>query len=146
MSSLAVGILVAVLVTMVIHFWVQANKHRADAERFRVAIVDQDFPLHFDAVARLIHANAVRHGFWPTNRNKGEVIALIHSEASELLEAVRNHIPAEDFSGEMEECADIIIRTMDYAFGYYPGLSLGEAITKKAHTNLKRPHKHDKDF
>ncbi len=32
-----VGIIVFVLVVLVVHFWVQANKHRADANRFRKA-------------------------------------------------------------------------------------------------------------
>jgi len=40
-----------------------------------------------------IHCNAIRHGWWETNRPFAEVIALIHSELSEALEAHRNNKP-----------------------------------------------------
>jgi NTP pyrophosphatase (non-canonical NTP hydrolase) len=37
------------------------------------------------------HDNAVEHGWWEEDRNFGELLALIHSEASEVLEDYRNH-------------------------------------------------------
>lgn len=135
------------LILFSIHMVITKKKLKEDNDRLRIAVIENDFPITFDAVARQIHANAVRHGFWPDNgRNKGEAIALIHSEASELLEAVRQRIDINDSGGEMEECADIVIRVMDYAHGYYPGMSLGSAIVDKCNQNISRPTKHGKEF
>ena len=92
---------------------------------------------------------SAEHGFWDSlPRNKGEMIALMHSELSEALEAARHgnppseHIP--DFSGEEEEMADAVIRIMDYCAGH--GLRLGEAIHAKYHFNVNRPKMHGKKF
>lgn len=75
--------------------------------------------------------------------NKGEKIALMHSENSEALEGIRKpgpdkHCP--QFSNEVIELADDIIRKMDYA--EYYGLPLAEAIIAKAEFNKTRAHKH----
>lgn len=78
-------------------------------------------------------------------RNAGELIALMHSELSETLEAVRksltsDHIPR--FSGEEEEIADTLIRLLDYAGGR--GLRLGEAFEAKMKYNATRAdHKYE---
>ena len=39
--------------------------------------------------AKEVHANAVAHGWWETERDPAEIIALIHSEWSESLEEYR---------------------------------------------------------
>jgi NTP pyrophosphatase (non-canonical NTP hydrolase) len=52
------------------------------------------------------HANAKEKGFWDKPRETGTMIALIHSEVSEALEA-------EDCAGFCEELADICIRIFD---------------------------------
>ena len=39
--------------------------------------------------AKKVHANAVAHGWWDTERDPAEIIALIHSEWSEALEEYR---------------------------------------------------------
>lgn len=39
--------------------------------------------------AKEVHANAVAHGWWDTERDPAEIIALIHSEWSEALEEYR---------------------------------------------------------
>ena len=41
-------------------------------------------------VAKEIHENARAHGWWDEERGFPEVLALIHSEASEALEEYRN--------------------------------------------------------
>lgn len=88
------------------------------------------------------------HGFWDKQpRNKGEMIALMHSELSEMLEAVRkpgpnHHCPL--FTNEEIEAADLLIRLFDYSAGH--GLRLLQAVEAKMAFNETRPHKHGKAF
>lgn len=94
------------------------------------------------------HTNAKDKGFWDeTPRNKGEMISLMHSELSEMLEGVRkpgpdDHCP--EFTSEEVELADLLIRTADYAAGH--DLRLEEATRAKMKFNATRPHKHGKQF
>lgn len=68
------------------------------------------------------------------------MLALIHSEISECLEGVRksipdNHLP--QYSMEIVELADTIIRIFDYAEGHNLG-SLGPVILNKIMYNRQR--------
>lgn len=86
-----------------------------------------------------VHENAKEKGFWDTPREFGTLMALIHSEVSEALEADRNK---EDNIGE--ELADIVIRVCDVA-GYYE-IDLEAELTKKMTYNIMRKHKHGKGY
>jgi NTP pyrophosphatase (non-canonical NTP hydrolase) len=106
-----------------------------------------DFAVVFNAQARAIHENAVKHGWWEGGaeaRNIGELIALVHSELSEALEAMRQGNPADEhlpqFSSLEVELADVVIRVADLAAGL--GLRLGEAIEEKHRYNIKRTYRH----
>lgn len=93
--------------------------------------------------------NSLRHGFWPAGkeRNKGEMIALMHSELSEMLEGVRKPGPDQhcpDFTSEEIEAADTLIRLLDYCDGC--SLRLAEATIVKMAFNESRPMKHGKGF
>ena len=99
-----------------------------------------NFIVEFSRVQDEVHMNALEHGFWPPERSDAECIALIHSEASEALEAIRKG----DIDNLLEELADIVIRVMDFAGNY--SLPLSEAILKKHEVNKARPYKHGKKF
>jgi NTP pyrophosphatase (non-canonical NTP hydrolase) len=87
------------------------------------------------------HAIAKKKGWWEDERNQGELIALMHSELSEALEAMRNRRKSDDVA---EELADCCIRIFDYCGAH--NIDLERALLKKIKYNKTRPYRHGKKF
>lgn len=64
------------------------------------------------------------------------ILALIHSEVSEALEAFRNN----DDENLFEELGDILIRVLDLAGGL--GFNIQETVTEKIRKNYVRGYRH----
>jgi NTP pyrophosphatase (non-canonical NTP hydrolase) len=115
---------------------------------------DEEFSLvtdyGLDALAAVLHETAISKGFWegPINHDKiGNKLALVHSEVTEVLEAIRKNKGSEEI---VEEMSDVIIRLLDlFAAMNNGGLithSLDEVLFNKMEINKSRPKLHGNLF
>ncbi|RJP29846.1 MAG: hypothetical protein C4533_01185 [Candidatus Omnitrophota bacterium] len=87
------------------------------------------------------HSIARQKGWWDAQRSDGELIALMHSELSEALEAMRGHGTKDNIA---EELADCCIRIFDYCGA--KNIELDKMLRKKIEYNKTRPYRHGKKF
>lgn len=116
------------------------------ALRARLTPSELDAMLGLRAAIRIAHDTANRAGWYrdpktgkPVKRNFGEVIALMHSELSEALEADRKSLQDDKLphrSGVEVELADCVIRIFDTAAAL--NLDLAGAIIEKNRYNMQR--------
>lgn len=103
-----------------------------------------------DALSAILHETAIEKGFWDgeySNDKVGNKLALIHSEVTEVLEAIRKSKGSEHI---VEEIADILIRTLDLYAAMQNNNSvehsLDEILDKKININKDRPRLHGNLF
>ena len=105
--------------------------------------VNKSFPTSLNDFADACHKAS--HNWWydadgtKKERNKGELIALMHSELSEALEGIRkdsmdDHLP--DYTSEAVELVDTLIRIFDYAGAH--DIDLDEVFWEKMQYNAQR--------
>ena len=103
-----------------------------------------------DALSAVLHEIAKDKGFWEgqyTHDKIGNKLALVHSEVTEVLEAIRKNQGSEKV---VEEMADVIIRLLDI----YAAMrneeavmhSLDETLHKKININKDRQRLHGNLF
>ena len=103
-----------------------------------------------DALAAMLHETAREKGFWDgeySHDKIGNKLALVHSEVTEVLEAIRKSKGSEQV---VEEIADVIIRLLDV----YAAMrneeqilhSLDEILEAKINKNKERPRLHGNLF
>lgn len=121
-------------------------------------ITEQDKIINaFEVLTKAAFENSKSHGFWEALEGAdadqeslmlGGKVGLMHSELSEMLEALRHpEKPCEkipEISNIAEEAADTVIRLLDFCG--HMNIDLGYAIVKKMEYNASRPHKHGKTF
>lgn len=107
--------------------------------------------IELDRLAMELNATARAKGFWEDFDPErpfvfyAKQIAMIHSEATEVLEAIRKDKGEHEV---VEELADLIIRTLDLFEGLRitgeisMDASLERAVHEKSAINLGRPRKH----
>ncbi len=88
----------------------------------------------------MAHENAKLKGFWDEPREFGTLIALIHSELSEALEAHRKS----EVEMVAEELADVAIRLFDLCGA--SDINLEAEIERKMEINRTRPRLHGKEY
>ena len=106
------------------------------------------FILEFAGMQMAAHRSAIDRGFWDTPSEDGTILALVHSEVSEAVEALRRGNEASEkipqYTELEEELADVVLRVMDFAQS--KNLQVGAALVAKMLYNEKRTNKHGKVF
>lgn len=103
-----------------------------------------------DNFQKAVHNNSVNHDFWEDGIDDYIIctkLALIHSEVTEILEAIRKEQGIDQIESEF---ADVLIRLLDlYQAMQDAGMvkrPLSEVASMKHEVNTGRAPKHDRRF
>ena len=124
--------------------------HLNSASETKMKAIDLVSEYGLDALAAVLHETAKEKGFWDgeySHDKVGNKLALVHSEVTEVLEAIRKSKGSENI---VEEMADVIIRLLDV----YAAMrneeqilhSLDEVLEAKINKNKERPRLHGNLF
>lgn len=109
-------------------------------------ITEPRLQLTLHDVSKTIKESNEANGWYDKPIDAGAYVALIHSECSELLEALRHdgmesdHLPG--ITAAAEELADIVIRVLDFAYRFGYDQELSTAIIEKLQYNTTRGYRH----
>ena len=108
------------------------------------ASLEADFIRSMRWAMHVAHAISAAHGFHSPEPSSVECLALVHTEVSEMVEALRAHNPPNPhvagFSEAETEAADIVIRLLDLCRREW--WDLAGAIMAKMRFNDQRPYRH----
>lgn len=109
--------------------------------------------MYLDDLAVELHRTAAAKGFWDNYEDSPNEfictkLALIHSEVTEILEAIRKSKSEEEV---LDEFVDVIIRTLDLYAGmnerwFSQNRSIDLAMNQKRQKNSQRPTLHGNKF
>ena len=108
--------------------------------------------MNLNELSKTVHAANIK--WWqdvqtgqPIKRNKGELLALIHSEISEALEGERKNLMDDklpQYPMAAVEIVDAFIRGLDYLAGFHPDVDVQAVFDAKMAYNAHREdHKHE---
>ena len=108
--------------------------------------------MNLHELAKTVHAANAK--WWqnietgePIKRNKGELLALIHSEVSEALEGERKNLMDDklpQYPMPVVEIVDAMIRQLDYLAGFWPEVNVQHVFDAKMVYNATRQdHTHE---
>jgi NTP pyrophosphatase (non-canonical NTP hydrolase) len=103
--------------------------------------------MDLNLLSKQIYKDNCAKGFYDKPRETGTLIALMHSELSEALEADRKNLMDDKLthrSGLEVELADCLIRILDFCG--HRGFDIQGAVDEKLAYNRTRPYKHNKSY
>lgn len=110
-------------------------------------LLKQELQKPLNTLAKEIHENAIKHGWWETKRSLPEILCLCHSELSEALEEARKghhekhvYYKGKKPEGVPVEMIDCTIRILDYLASLE--IDIDELLKNKHEYNKTREYKH----
>ena len=124
-----------------------------EVQELRLKVAElEGVEMNLTSLAKAVHA--ANKKWWqdpktglPIKRNRGELIALMHSELSEALEGERRNLMDDklpQYPMAVVEIVDAMIRELDYLAGFYPDVDIHAVLDcKMAYNITRKDHQHE---